>query len=100
MATARTVPECEAITAEGVAPRMSAMHRILLMLRNREDRRLLSEWLGNRYGVVAAESREALEERFDLCIIDGISLDAVGDSVRARKRSERNCFLPVLLVTP
>src|SRR2546430_1030069 len=83
-------------TAQSMTPRW----RILLLLRNREDRRLLAEWLAPRYQVIAAESDAALSGPFDLCIIDGVSLDAIGPRVRARKRSERHASLPVLLVTP
>ncbi len=73
--------------------------RILLLLDQKENRRLLSEWLTSRYEVIPDDSDEALCAPFDLCIIDGRALDRLLLRVRARKAAEHSVFLPILLVT-
>jgi serine phosphatase RsbU (regulator of sigma subunit) len=73
--------------------------RILLLLDQKENRRLLSDWLTSRYEVIGDDSDEALQQPFDLCIIDGHALDRLLPRVRARKTAEHPVFLPVLLVT-
>ncbi len=73
--------------------------RILLLLDQKENRRLLAESLASRYEVIPDDSDEALHKPFDLCIIDGHALDRLLPCVRARKATEHPVFLPVLLVT-
>jgi signal transduction histidine kinase len=73
--------------------------RILLLLDQRENRSLLAEELGDRHVIVPAASDEALEGEFDLCVLDGRSLDRLWERVQGRKAREQPVFLPVLLVT-
>lgn len=82
------------------------MNRILILVEQRENRRLLAEWLGQYYDVVVGESvvqaRNAvplLNEPFDLCILDGPALHHLWESIQARKHAEQPVFLPVLLIT-
>jgi serine phosphatase RsbU (regulator of sigma subunit) len=75
------------------------MSRILLLLAHRENRRLLADWLATRYQVLLPESEQALEEPFDLCIIDGPALDRLRKWVQAFKKAAHPGFLPFLLVT-
>jgi serine phosphatase RsbU (regulator of sigma subunit) len=75
------------------------MSRILLLLAHRENRRLLADWLAARYQIALPESERALEEPFDLGIIDGPALDRLGNWVQAFKKAARPGFLPFLLVT-
>jgi PAS domain S-box-containing protein len=75
------------------------MSRILLLLESRENRRLLTEVLSRRYDVVIPETDSALDELFDLCIIDGPSLDRLWQRVERRKMDELPLFLPFLLLT-
>ena len=63
------------------------MNRILLLLAHRENRRLLADWLATRYQVVLPESERALEEPFDLGIVDGPALDRLGKWVQAFKKA-------------
>jgi signal transduction histidine kinase len=75
------------------------MSRILLLIDHRQNRRLLAEWLERNYQVVLPEADGALQQPFDLAILDGPALDRQWDQVRARKQSEEPLLLPVLLLT-
>jgi PAS domain S-box-containing protein len=66
----------------------------------KENSRLLGEWLGKRYHVAFAEGEESLEVGFDLCIVDGPALDRSCRLIQDRKKKEDPAFLPILLVTP
>jgi len=74
------------------------MSRILLLMESRENRRLLTEVLSTRYEVIVPES-DAFGEPFDLCIIDGPTLERLWQRVERRKADELPLFLPFLLVT-
>jgi len=74
------------------------MERIMLLVGQQQNRRLLAELLAGQYEVVA-EPEESLAEPFDLCIIDGPSLERIGDRLEARKRAEQPTFLPFLFIT-
>ncbi len=82
------------------------MNRILMFIEQKENRRLIAEWLGQYYNVVVGESVvqagkavPLLNEPFDLCILDGPALHHLWEWVQARKRAEQPVFLPVLLIT-
>ncbi|OUL18614.1 HAMP domain-containing sensor histidine kinase [Nostoc sp. 106C] len=82
------------------------MNRILIIVEQSENRRLLAEWLGIYYEVAIADSvvqrgkaLPLLDEPFDLCILDGPSLDRLWEWVQARKHAEQSVFLPFLLIT-
>ncbi|MCR4408119.1 MAG: ATP-binding protein [Anaerolineae bacterium] len=74
------------------------MNHILLLLDHKENRRLLAEWLGPKYQVIP-DGEQALDEPFDLGILDGPALDRLWEQVQARKEAEQPVFLPFLLVT-
>lgn len=76
------------------------MNRILLLLANAKNRNLLAEWLEVHYQVIAPESQQGLNRSFDLCIIDGQTLNRLWKEVKARKEAEQPVFLPFALVTP
>lgn len=73
--------------------------RILLLMDQRENGALLAEELSRDHEVLPSDSDEALEQKFDLCILDGRALDRLWERVKARKAREHPTFLPVLLVT-
>jgi signal transduction histidine kinase len=73
--------------------------RILLLLDQRENRALLAAELSDRHEIASAPDDDALDGPFDLCILDGRSLDRLWERVQRRKESEQPTFLPVLLVT-
>ena len=76
------------------------MSRILLLLDQLENRRLLLDQLRRpRYQVILPADDQALAEQFDLCIMDGMALERLGEVVQQRKQAEAPVFLPVLCVT-
>ncbi len=82
------------------------MSRILILIEQFENRRLLAEWLSMYYEVAIAHSVvqagkavPLLDEPFDLCIIDGPALDRLWEWVQARKHQEQPVFLPFLFIT-
>lgn len=76
-------------------------HRILLRMRDGADRRLLAEWLANQtnYTPVVADSNDAIDEAFDLCVVDTATIEDAGSALEARRRMEPT-FLPCLLMVP
>src|SRR6267378_8034997 len=76
-----------------------AMSRILVLMDHKENRRLLAEWLATRYTVLPQETDAAVDEPFDLCILDGTALDRLADRIHDRKKYQQTVFLPFLLVT-
>jgi signal transduction histidine kinase len=75
------------------------MSRLLLVLDYPPNRRLLAQWLSQHYQVVLDESAAALQEPFDLAILDGPALHRLWEAVQARKKAEEPVLLPVLLLT-
>lgn len=75
------------------------MKRILLLLDQKENQQLLAAELAREHEVLAGAADEDLEQDFDLCVVDGSSLDRLWERVRARKEREQPIFLPILLVT-
>ncbi|HSJ24259.1 MAG TPA: HAMP domain-containing sensor histidine kinase [Longimicrobiales bacterium] len=75
------------------------MTRVLLLLDRKENQQLLADELAGRHEVVVGDSDDALDQDFDLCVLDGRSLDRLWEQVRQRKERERPLVLPVLLVT-
>lgn len=75
------------------------MKRILLLLDQKKNQRLLMDELAGSYEVLAGGADTDLEEEIDLFILDGRSLDRLWERVLVRKSGEEPIFLPVLLVT-
>lgn len=75
------------------------MSRVLLLLDQKENQRLLAEALATRHEVVVAEGDDDLDGEFDLCVVDGPSLDRSWEKVEQRKSRDHPILLPVLLVT-
>jgi signal transduction histidine kinase len=75
------------------------MNRLLLLLDNKRNRGLLSDWLGQRYEIVKVEHDTPFDLPFDVCLIDGPALDRLESSLQARKAQEAPTFLPVVLIT-
>jgi PAS domain S-box-containing protein len=72
---------------------------ILLMIESREDRRIFREHLDAQHAVVEAAPDAALDEPFDLCILDGLTLQRIRERIDLRRVQEAPRFLPFLLVT-
>src|SRR5579863_2253479 len=75
------------------------MSRILLLLDNKKNRDLLAAWLEMRYEVVLHDGEPSLNTLFDLCLLDGPTLDRIWNKVQARKAMEQPVFLPFVLIT-
>ncbi len=75
------------------------MDQILILLRNKRDRRSVEEWLGKTYQLVPGEVEAPLEQPFDLAIIDGPTLKRLRTKIRARRKAGDPVLLPFLLVT-
>ena len=75
------------------------MNRILLLMDHRANRRVLAAWLAAQYELLPADADAALDEPFDLLLLDGGALDRLRGRLEARRRAEEPCLLPCLLVT-
>jgi signal transduction histidine kinase len=80
-------------------PAPADVTRVLLLLDQKENQQLLAEELSGRHEVIVGAGDDALEGDFDLCVVDGPSLDRLWAQVRDRKEREQPILLPVLLVT-
>src|SRR5260370_5861670 len=75
------------------------MNRILLLLDNKTNCALLSDWLRQHYEMVIPDNVTSLVVPFDLCLIDGPTLDRLWQEVRLRKAEDAPTFLPVVLIS-
>src|SRR5215471_15283124 len=75
------------------------MARIILMIAGKEDRHLLNAFLSAYHSVGEHQLSEPLDEPFDLCIVDMVSLGRVKAELEARRDEEQPGILPVLLVS-
>jgi|GEM_PF-7114726 len=75
------------------------MSTILLLMQEGENRRRLASFLSERYEVREATDEAALQEVFDLCLLDGPTFDRMQERIGARRERERPVHLPFLLVT-
>jgi serine phosphatase RsbU (regulator of sigma subunit) len=75
------------------------MSRIVLLIEHPENRRLLVEWLSVHHEVVVPGAPGGVEPTFDLCLVDGPSLERHGPWIDAVKQAVHPLFLPFLLVT-
>src|SRR5688572_16688761 len=72
---------------------------IMLAVDNKENRRLLREWLEQYYKIVVWNTETGLDESFDTGIFDGVTLNRMVERTRVRKDAGQSEFLPILLVT-
>lgn len=73
--------------------------RIILVIQSKENRQLLNAFLSAYHSIGEHSPSERLEEAFDLCIIDGPSLNRYREELEARRDAEQPGILPVLLIT-
>ena len=73
------------------------MERLLLLVDNKRDRKLIEEAL--EYEIWPEETEHPLDQNFELAIVDGPSLKRWRSKVRRRRRMEEPVLLPFLLVT-
>ncbi len=82
------------------------MNRVLLLLEHRENRQLLASWLAKQYevlspelGLQAAGFTQALQQPFDLCIVDSQTLEKLWQLIQSIKAKDPQIFSPFLLLT-
>lgn len=75
------------------------MKRVLLLLDQRANASLLAEYLSGRYEVIVGTGAELTATDFDLGVVDGPTVDRLGDSLRQRREQDRPVLLPFLFVT-
>ncbi len=81
------------------------MSQILLLVEQKENRRLLLEWLAVYYEVLLPSSTEIIDEilpsnqSFDMGIVDGLALKRHWQWIEAQKQAEHPVCLPFLLIT-
>lgn len=75
------------------------MSHILLLLDHKSNRRLLADWLGQHYEVLAPEQGILPTTPFDLCVLDGAALTRLWKDVHGYKKAAEPLFLPVILVS-
>jgi len=75
------------------------MARIILAVRNKQNRKLLYAFLSAYHSVAEHAQGQPLEEPFDLCIVDGPNLSLFQNDLEIRKDQEEPGILPVLLIT-
>lgn len=75
------------------------METILLLMKRDRDRNLLQSHLDDGGRQVLAAGHTLLAQPFDLCIVDGPTLNHLWEELAARKLAEADAHLPILLVT-
>lgn len=75
------------------------MERIILIIKNVRNERLLKSELESRYTVITAKERDGLEQSFDMGIVDGPMLDEFHRRILLKRHAQEPLFLPFLLVT-
>lgn len=74
------------------------MRKILIYIENKGNEQLLCSLLEERYEIVKFHKDEILNEKIDLCIIDGLALKQIEELVAVRKKTEHPIFFPVMAV--
>lgn len=85
------------------------MALIALFMENAQNRRLLTDYLSQRYELTYPDSlnngignptvNEMMDNPFDLCVVDGVALTHLWKQIQAKKQQEQPVILPVLLIT-
>ena len=75
------------------------MSTILIFVENKENRRLLVEWVEKYHEAVVATDAAALNTPFDCAVVDGVSLSRCSREIQAQRDLNAPFFLPFLLIT-
>src|SRR2546422_4521175 len=76
------------------------MARIILGIQSKENRQLVNAFLAAYHSLGEHAPGEPLEEAFDLCIVDGPSLDRFRAELETRRDADQPGILPGPLRTP
>ena len=83
--------------ASGSEPTSGEAH-VHLLLPDGENRRLLEEWLGQRYTVTTGTTAASLDRAFDLCLITQATFARYTQELLQRKNRAAPTFLPYLML--
>lgn len=72
------------------------MSKILLILENRQNLKLLDKELSLKYEVIIGRDEADLSKEYDLGFIDGVALDPLWNKIQELKKSALPTFLPWL----
>jgi len=86
-------------TGPGTSAAPEERARILIQVRNKPDRTLVEQWLRETYPIVPPDGEMALNEAFDLAIIDGPNLKRWRSKIRSSRKEAEPVFLPFLLLS-
>jgi diguanylate cyclase (GGDEF)-like protein/PAS domain S-box-containing protein len=75
------------------------MDTLLLVISNKQDRKLLSDLLSSNYSIIESSRVSENERFFDLCILDAVSLEREWNEISLLRKREDLIFLPFLLLT-
>lgn len=75
------------------------MNKVLLLLSNKENEKLLKKELSVNYEILIGNSSKDIEQFFDIAIIDGINLEKMQKDIILRRYEEKPLFLPFLMIT-
>ena len=75
------------------------MQRILLILESKSNRIFLATLLSKNYEVLLYENEDSLQQKFDLCITEGLALKKIQAQVRQLREKLEPVFLPFVLLT-
>lgn len=77
------------------------MARILLLFTHPADQQAICTVLASHFEIsMPASDTQVPAEPFDLCLIDGPTLERLDDALQARKTAMAPHFLPIVLLTP
>ncbi|MEC4805150.1 MAG: HAMP domain-containing sensor histidine kinase [Jaaginema sp. PMC 1079.18] len=76
------------------------MSQIVLLLSNKANAELLSQWLGKQYEVTIGDrSLAVLQKPFDLAFVDDVFLRFCGPKIARLRQEKEPVFLPFVLLT-
>lgn len=75
------------------------MERIILIIKNARNERLIKTELERRYNVITIKEKDGFEQSFDMGIVDGSMLDEFNQRIFLKRHEQEPLFLPFLLVT-
>lgn len=82
-----------------IAPRPDDATRVLTLVSDRGDRRVLEEWLDAHDGYARVETTDVSAAEFDYCLLDRTRLNEHRSELLSRKKSDP-VILPYLLLVP
>ncbi|MFP4007443.1 MAG: ATP-binding protein [Spirulinaceae cyanobacterium] len=74
------------------------MSRIVLLLANPTNAKLLSQWLGKQHEVILGNS-QVLEQPFDLALVDDVNLKQHANAIAQLRQGSKPIFLPFVLLS-